>query len=358
MPTTSDNPATPEAEANPWLTPTTLISLTRAATEGTVITQRNGATPDSGSTGASVLVIALAAIIVIANTARPHTQQIVQLYIAAMDASGRPVTDLKTDEIVAREGGASADVVRLEPFRWPVKVTVLIDNGAPTAGWLAHYRTGLRKFFAALPRDVEASLIATAPNPRWLARPTTDRAKISKGVDLLTSDEALPRSNDAFVEYAERLDDDFRSISVERRQPYLPVLVSVGSTGRDGSSAQRDALVKMLNSLVKYRTVVNIAMMSPGGAGGLNDGIHAIVAKAVQEATRGRYEALAASSRLATLLPEIAASIAETHLRQTTQYRLTVERPAGAAGPVRDLQISVSRNGIKYILTSDGRIVG
>jgi hypothetical protein len=99
-------------------------------------------------------------------------------------------------------------------------------------------------------------------------------------------------------------------------------------------------------------------MMSPGGASGVNDGIHAMVAKAVQEATRGRYEALAASSRLATLLPEIAAGIAETHLRQTTQFRVTVERPAGAVGAVRDLQISVRREGIKYILTSDGRIGG
>src|SRR5438067_2816420 len=148
-----------------------------------------------------IAAAAMAAVV----TATLHGQQRLQLYLAAMDAAGSPVIDLKADDIEAREGDAPAPVVRLEPFRWPVKVTVLVDNGASTSDWLVHYRAGLRKFFETLPRDVEASLIANAPNPRWLTRPTTDRLKLSKGIDLLTSDEAFARSNDALVEYAERL---------------------------------------------------------------------------------------------------------------------------------------------------------
>lgn len=285
-----------------------------------------------------------------------HAQQQFQLYIVATDAAGLPVTDLTQDEIEMRENGATGRVVRLERYRWPVKVTVLVDNGYAMRDALVHQRTGLRAFFDALPPDVEVSLIATAPNPRWLARATTDRVRIVKGVDLLTSDDGLPRSNDAFVEYAQRLDDEFRRVGAERPQPYLPVLVSIATTGRDGGTVLRDALAKMLNSFARYRVGVYVAMISIGGRGGLNDGAHATVAKVVQEVTGGRYEGLADSNRLRTLLPEIGRQIAATHIKQVNQYRVTLERPAGATGRLNDLQVSIGRNGITYTLTTDGRV--
>jgi len=304
----------------------------------------------------SVLCLVVSGVISLWSVA-VHGQQLFQVYIAAMDAKGMPVTDLKPEDVLMMEAGAAGRIVRLERFSWPVKVTVLVDNGPTTQDALAHYRTGLRRFFDALPPDIEVSLIATAPNPRWLARRTMDPVQIRKGVDLLTSDEGFARSNDAFVEYAERLDADFKNLSAEQPRPYLPVLLSIGSNGRDGSTVMRDPLMKMLNSLVRHRVMVNIAMLSIGGAAGLNDGTHVFVAKAAQELTKGRYEALAASSRLTTLLPEMGQQIAATHVKQTTQYRVTLERPAGASGPLRDLRISIGREGLKYIVTADGRIM-
>jgi hypothetical protein len=284
-----------------------------------------------------------------------HSQQQFQLFLFA-DSGGRPVTDLRADEIALRENGESGRVVRLERHRLPLKVTVLIDNGASVPDALAHQRTGLRGFFDALPSDVEVALIATAPNPRWLVRPTADRVRIAGGIRLLTPDQSFPRANDALVEYGERLIEDFRNVSAERPQPYLPVLVSIGTTGRDGSTAQRDALARMMQSLVRYRVRLYVVMISPGGPGGLNDGAHALVAKAAQELTGGRYDALATTIRLTTLLPEIGRDIAAAHVKQTNQYRATLERPAGASGPLKDLQVSIGRNGITYIMTLDGRL--
>ncbi len=110
-----------------------------------------------------------------------RAQERVELFIAAVDGSGLPVTDLRADDVMVMADGRAARVARLEPFRWPLKVTVLADNGMPAREALAHYRTGLRRFFDALPGDVEVSLLATAPNPRWLARPTTDRRQITRG---------------------------------------------------------------------------------------------------------------------------------------------------------------------------------
>ena len=51
------------------------------------------------------------------------------------------------------------------------------------------------------------------------------------------------------------------------------------------------------------------------------------------KATGGRYESIAATTRLQTLLPEIGGLIDEADQRQRAQYRVTFERPEGKSGP-------------------------
>jgi hypothetical protein len=216
-----------------------------------------------------------------------------------------------------------------------------------------HYRTGLKKFFAGLPRDIPVSLIATAPNPRWLVRETTDRIAIENGIGLITPDEGLGRFSDALIEYAARLDTEFRDVSAERLQPYLPVLVSIATTNQDGSDVQRDANVKMITSLRKHRVWTTQIMISPGRAttapGGLpaieyDEGQNAEIAKAVQEMTRGRYIPVTGSGTSAlssALLPELAQAITLRYIRQMTQHRIVMERPPGAKGPMRDFSLTL-----------------
>jgi hypothetical protein len=132
--------------------------------------------------------------------------------------------------------------------------------------------------------------------------------------------------------------------------------------GRGGSTAQRDALLRMLNSLVQYRTLVSIVMVSLGrttaGGGvndvGVNEGAHILVAKAAQELTGGHYEQISDSNALPKLLADIGRRIAATHVRQTTQYLMTIERPAGASGPIKDLRLSIARKGVSYMVSADG----
>ena len=81
--------------------------------------------------------------------------------------------------------------------------------------------------------------------------------------------------------------------------------------------------------------------------------------------TGGRYEAIAASVRLATLLPELAEQIAQSHLRQSRQYRITYdastavtpnsERPAGIHDSPQ-ISAATTRPGVNGILTYDGRL--
>jgi hypothetical protein len=289
----------------------------------------------------------------------PHPllgQQQFELYVAPFDKDGLPVRDLRAEEIEIAENGAAGRVVRIEPFRWPIKLTVLVDNGPQSVNALTHFRTGLTRLFAALPSDLEVSLVATAPNPRWLTRPTTDRIQIAKGVSLLTPDDDLQRTNEALMEYAERLDRDFAGVNAERGRPYLPALICIGGSGFDASSTLRDPLVKMVNSLTRYGVMTRFVVLTPGITAGVNAGAHAVIARAVQQSTKGRYEAIADSNALLTLLPEWGRQLAARHVRQTSQYRVTIERPSGARGLLNDPEIAIARPGLNAIFTMDGQV--
>jgi hypothetical protein len=291
------------------------------------------------------------------------------IYLFAVDQKGTPLLDVKMSDIAIKEDIGSSTVVGVRRFGWPLKVTVLVDNGPRTNEALVHYRTGLKKFFAGLPPDVPVSLIATAPNPRWLFRETKDRLQIEKGVNLITIDEGLGRFSDALVEYAERLDDEFKKVETTHLPPYLPVLVSIATTDQDGSEVRRDSNVEMIKSLGKHRVWTTMIMVAPapgrtqaqqGGRSVVesNEGQNAQIAKTLQEFTRGGYVPVTGSGTSAlssTILPDLARDIALRYIKQMTQHRIVFERPAGAKGPMKNFSLALLNHpGAKIVLSTDG----
>jgi hypothetical protein len=319
------------------------------------------------------LTVPLAALLVgialvAAGSVAMHSQEQSAIYLFAMDGTGTPVLDLEPADITIKEDLGPSTILSVRRFGWPLKVTVLVDNGLRTADALIHYRAGLKKFFAGLPPDVPVSLIAMAPNPRWLIRESKDKVQIEKGVNLITIDtESLPRFSDALVEYAKRLDEEFRGVSAEQLPPYLPVLVSIATRDQDGSHVLRDTNQKMIVSLRKFRVWTNMIMVSPGRAPtdpgtapaiGVDEGQNAEIAKIVQENTRGQYIPIggAGTSALSTkILPEMAQEITLRYLRQMTQHRIVMQRPEGAAGPMKNFSLAVvNRPGVKIVVSTDG----
>jgi hypothetical protein len=312
----------------------------------------------AGLTG--ILAVALIVGVAVSTTAVMHAQQQFELYVAAFtEGTNQPAVDLTAADILMTEDGEPGRVVRLERYSLPVKLTILIDNGVGTTESLVHYRNGLRSLLEALPGDLEVGVIALAPNPRWLARPTTNRVDLLRSVQLLTPDTFPARFSDALIEYAQRLDRELRGEAAQAEPPFMPVLVALSTTGLDGSQARLNDLRDMLESLGTHRVRTFFAMLSRRGEDprlALAEGSQIFVARAVQDLTHGQYEALAASSRVATLLPEWGEQIAMTHRAGTNQYRVTLERPAGASGPLNQLAIYVKREGYYGVVTADGWI--
>src|SRR5262245_64693527 len=88
-----------------------------------------------------------------------HGQEQSAIYLLAVDQQGMPMLDLKMEDIAIKEDVGPSTIVSIRRFGWPLKVTVLIDNGPRTTDALAHYRAGLKKFFAGLPPGIPVSLI-------------------------------------------------------------------------------------------------------------------------------------------------------------------------------------------------------
>jgi hypothetical protein len=298
-----------------------------------------------------------------------YAQEQSVVYVFASDRTGKPLLDLEPEDISIKEDVGPSSIVSVRRFGWPLKVTVLLDNGPRTREALAHFRTGLKKFFGGLPRDVSVSLIATAPNPRWLIRDTKDPIRIQKGVDLITPDDGLGRFSDALIEYARRLDEEFRDVSAEQLPPYLPVLLSISNTHQDGSHVQRESNRKMITSLRRHWVWTHMIMLTPDRPptppGELpvieaDEGQNAEIAKAVQEITRGEYVPISASGTSALpskVLPDLAEAITLRYMRQMMQYRVVMERPPGARGPMRDFALALSNHpGAQLVVSTDGNM--
>jgi hypothetical protein len=78
------------------------------------------------------------------------------------------------------------------------------------------------------------------------------------------------------------------------------------------------------------------------------------VGRAITKVSGGRFDTIATSSRLATLLLELGAAIASRYDLERHQYRVTYERPPNPKESPR-VGVSVSRPG-KPRLSLNGRV--
>jgi hypothetical protein len=282
-----------------------------------------------------------------------QTPQVFQFVVSATNADGVPVSDLGVDDIVMSENGERQKVVKVEPAAIPIKLTIAVDNGLESADAIAHYRTGLKGLVEALPPGMEVTLITTAPQPRTVVKPTTDREQILRGINGFAPESSRPRFSDAVVEFSQRLQKEAKDKKIA---PYLPILVMVSTIAIETRSYEPDDIQKAVQYLAARHAKVNAVLASTrAGTIALPDTDvtqQANVALPTTKATGGRYETLALANRLATLLPEWGRDLAALQARQITQFRVTVERTHG--GELQKPAIEVARPGLSGAVTLDG----
>jgi hypothetical protein len=80
------------------------------------------------------------------------------------------------------------------------------------------------------------------------------------------------------------------------------------------------------------------------------------VGLAVTKLSGGRYENIAAATRLVTLLPEFAKQIGVSQLRQTHEYRITYQRDSKQPPQRISAALSKLRIGLQAQLSIDGHM--
>jgi len=284
---------------------------------------------------------------IVASIAVVHAQQQFQIFASIVDASsGAPVTSLQPEDIHVVENGAEAKVARIDAIEWPMKVQLLVDNGAGLGSEnLQHLRNGVKGFLEAMPAGVEVALLTTAPQARFIVRPTTDRIMLLDGVGRLAPDSGTGRFVESLNEATQRIEKD--------EKDHFAVIVIAGTSSGDSNVLERD-IQRLLQRLQKRPTTVHVVMLNGRSASGGT--VQTNVGLAIQQLTGGRYESIAAPVRLATLLPEIGAQVAKSHEKQSHQFRITVQRPSGASGDLGNVGMSL-RTGLRAVgLSRDGRL--
>jgi hypothetical protein len=270
-------------------------------------------------------------------------QRQILLYATIVDGSGAPASSVTPDDVRVLENGVEAKVLKVEPLEWITKVQILLDNGNGLgAANLNQLRNGVRALVDALPDGLETTLVTTAPQPRFIVRASTDRQALLAGVDKLAPDSGVGRFVESLGEALQRFERD--------KSDFFGVIVSLGTTAGDNRVLDRD-VKQMFERAQKKPTTVHVVMVSTGTQSASGGFVQQEVGMNVAKMTNGRYENIAAVSRIVTLLPEIGAQIAKAAQGQKRQLRITAERPGGGSGEGSKVSMSAKPGLVVTTLT-------
>jgi hypothetical protein len=277
-----------------------------------------------------------------------RAQQQVQLYASVADVTGKPVATLEPADLKVMEGGVEAKIVKVEPVNWPVKVQLLLDNGIGLGGQnIQSLKDGVKGLIEALPNNLEVTIVTTAPQPRFLVRPTMDKAMMIDGLSRLAPDSGAGRFVESMNEATQRIEKD--------KTDHFPIIISSATSSGDANVLDRD-VKRIFERIQKRPTTVHVILLNSTTGSATGGANQTQVGLAVTQATRGRYESIAVPTRLATLLPEIGKQVATSVEKQSHQFRLTLERPAGKSGEVGQLSAG-ARSGLTLQgLSMDGQL--
>jgi hypothetical protein len=275
-------------------------------------------------------------------------QERFELYVAVVNAADRtPVDELGPADVVIEEDGQNARILKITPVNRPVKLQILVDNGRGLGGEnLQLLKDGLTNLVDALPEGLEITLVTT-PQPRFLARASTSREDLDKGLSRLGATNDWGRFVQSMRDARQRIEED--------DSDHYPVIVSVGTTLGDSNVQQRD-FDRVFEALHERPITIHVVVLQRRAMPGTGD-VQQEVGEALAQSTGGRYQFLTRADPLPDLLADIGRRIADTHRASRRMYRLTLERPEGKSGSLGRLAASASPGKILTSLSLDGRVL-
>jgi hypothetical protein len=270
-------------------------------------------------------------VLVMCVAAPASAQKQITLIATIADASGNKIDALDAKDVRVTEDGTPLTITKTEPIDTMPKLQLLIDTGVGMpAESLSNLRTGVRNFLTEIPDGVEVTLVSTAPQPRFLERATTDKAKLLAAVDRLAPESGgSGRFVESLYEATQRIDRDKNG-----RYTVLSLATTAGDLN------VRDSDVNDILKRVQQRgTTVHVILVNIGVGRSSGGQIQTDLGSAVTKATGGRFETIATVNRIPTLLSEMGVEIAKTLGGSSRHFRIVVERQS--SGNLGALQMSI-----------------
>lgn len=293
---------------------------------------------------------ALAAVAVLAApmVAAP-AQDTKTFYLTVIDASGKPVTDLRPDEIAVGEiaEGAAAPVQRtvvsFKKAPTPASIVLLADTSKATGGGSIGQRgqvqgSGLiqdvRKAFGAFVKamsaanpDTEMELMEFGQAAIPMTRMTSSATDLEKGINRL-----FPKDNQPAV-LLEAITEAAKTLQKAKNPRRAIVAFQVLPTDERSVMQPQQMLTQVINAKASFWIVAY-------SSGTVTSDPRGVLTNALARQTGGRSETIAAESALELHLTNMATAIAN-------QYEIQFTRPAGETP--KQLVMNVGRQGLTLL---------
>jgi VWFA-related protein len=152
-----------------------------------------------------------------------------RIYVTALDASDKLVTDLQPDDLAVKEGGKVRQILRLEPAVAKMSIAIIVDDNGTGI-----FRVSVGRFIETLLNRAEFSISAVRGQSMKLVDYTSDARELSTAVNQLS---ARPSTNDG-----NQLLDGITGASLDmaKRKAGRPIIVALTVGGDDVTPMQPD----------------------------------------------------------------------------------------------------------------------
>ena len=249
------------------------------------------------------------------------------IFFAALDEAGKPVRDIRTDEILIREDGVDREIVSVKPSKETLNVMLLADTTPAVDEMLLDVRTALIAFVRqvhAVSPDAQISLMEFGQAAVTVVPFTTADADLEKGINRLAG---KPRSASVLLEAINAASNNL----AKRPSPRRAIVALNIEPSDEQSREDPKRIVESLRKSVAQLWCVSIQK------GPLKNPQRDVVLNTFSKNTGGDRQFIVGQSAIETHLKNFADAL-------TSQYEATYKRPAAKAQAV---QIGTTRPGVK-----------
>jgi len=285
-----------------------------------------------------------AALAVLAAPAVAARQASKTVYVSFVDADGKPLTDLKPEEIHLAENGKELPITSAKRITTPISVMMLADTTkvAGGGGFSASSSSAgelirdIRSAFSAFTTDMlaadpanELGLMEFGQASITITDFTSSQQEIEKGITHLVP---KPNADSVLLEAIQESSKD-----LEKRKNTRRAIVSINV--EPGTELSKEPPNNIMKELGKAQAPLFSVSLQKGDNRNTQRGV---VLPQLTKQTGGRHETIVGQSALVQLLKNIAATL-------NAQYEVTYTRPAGPTPQV--LAMGVARNGVTILVT-------